>query len=89
MVNVKKMTAGDGVMTLLPPAPGLCQICATDHEPHLPHNKQSLYYQMAFKIEHGREATWADALAHCSDEMKDLWVEALKKDHGIHVNLGE
>ena len=71
-------------MMLLPPRSDVCQICATDHEPHLPHNAQSLYYQMAFKIEHGREATWKDALAHCSDEMKDLWIEALA-EKGIVV----
>ena len=82
------MTAGDGVMTILPPAPDCCQVCATKHEPHLPHNPQSFYWQFKFNIQHGRVPTWKDALAHCSDAMKDLWVKALA-ERDIHVNLGE
>jgi len=81
---VEPMKVSEGVMTLLPPAPHLCQECATDHEPHLPHNAQSLFYGMKFKIEHGRDPTWADAMAHCSDEMKKLWTEALA-ERGITV----
>lgn len=68
-----------GGMFLLPPAPDVYQECAAKHEPEMPHNQQSLYYQMAFKIKHGRSPTWADAMAHCSDEMKAAWTEELKK----------
>ncbi len=68
-----------GGMFLLPPRSDLCQECATKHEPEMPHNQQSLYYQMAFKIKHGRSPTWADAMAHCSDEMKAVWTEELRK----------
>lgn len=38
--------------TLLPPAPGVCQECAT---------------------EHGRAATWADAVAHCEPAVRQAW----------------
>jgi hypothetical protein len=53
--------------TLLPPAPHLYQECAVEHEPWAPHNAQSLYYQTQFNLRHGRRATWADAMAHCSE----------------------
>lgn len=71
-------------MMLLPPKPGVCQECAVDHDPKLPHNKDSLYYQTKFHMEHGRYPTWEDAMSHCSDEMKEFWREELKK-HGVDV----
>lgn len=71
-------------MFLMPAAPGTCPICATKHDPEMPHNQQSLYYQMRFQIEHGRGATWKDAMEHCTEEVKNLWIEALK-EHGIAV----
>lgn len=64
-------------MTLLPPAAGLCQVCASKHSPEEPHNQQSIYYQMYFQMQHGRGATWADAMAHCSDETKKLITQFL------------
>jgi hypothetical protein len=67
----------DGQFFLLPPARDLCQTCAAKHEPHLPHNAQSLYYQTAFNIEHGRAPDWRDATAHCSPEMRAIWREKL------------
>lgn len=63
-------------MTLLPPAPGKCRVCATEHDPALPHNRDSLYYQMAFHQQHDRWPTWDDAMAHCADEVKARWKEA-------------
>ncbi len=74
----------NGGMMLLPPKPGVCQICATDHHPDFPHNQQSLYYQYYFYGKHGRWPTWEDAMAHCSDEMKAVWIEESKK-HGVEV----
>lgn len=62
--------------TLIPPAPGNCPICAYKHEPDQPHNRHSLYYQMAFHQQHGRWPTWADAMAHCSEEVKQAWMNA-------------
>jgi len=62
---------------LLPAAPGKCPECATEHEPELPHNQQSLYYQTRFHLEHGRSPTWTDAMEHCTDEMKEFWTRHL------------
>jgi len=70
---------------ILPPRKDVCQECATDHDVKLPHNQQSLYYQTKFKMEHGRGATWADAMAHCTDEMKERWSEALR-ENGINIS---
>lgn len=56
--------------------PGTCPECAEIHDPKQPHNKASLVYQYKFYNQHGRFPTWADAMAHCSDETKNQWVEA-------------
>ena len=68
-----------GAFALLPPAEGVCQECATEHEPELPHNQQSLFYQYKFYNDHGRWPTWEDAMAHCSEEMKEFWRTELRK----------
>lgn len=78
---------GDGQpagLYLLPPAPDVCQTCAVDHRPDMPHNQQSLYYQYRFYAEHGRWPTWTDAMAHCDDQMKAAWTKALAQ-RGITV----
>ena len=64
---------------MTPPAPDKCQICAAKHEPEEPHNAQSLFYRVAFAAMIGREPTWADALAHCSDEVRRPWEAELRK----------
>lgn len=66
-------------MTLLPCEKDACQECAVKHHPDDAHNKQSLYYQYKFYGIHGRFPTWADAIAHCSDNIKKRWKEELKK----------
>lgn len=71
-------------MFLLPPKPGTCPICATAHNPADPHKKDSLYYQMRFHLENGRSATWVDAMAHGTEEVKQIWIQALAL-HGIRV----
>lgn len=55
---------------VLPPAPGLCQVCGGKHPPELPHNMTSLYYQVSFHQKNGRYPTWEDAMAHCTEKMK-------------------
>lgn len=74
--------------TLLPPPPGVCQECAVDHAWNQPHNKQSLYYQMAFHATHGRYPTWSDAMSHCPPEVQTEWrprlVEQMRR-HGLPV----
>lgn len=84
-MNVKEFGIKD--MEILPPAPGNCPECATKHAPEMPHNRSSLYYQMKFYQKNGRFPTWQDAMSHCTDEIKALWIEALKK-RGIDVKDG-
>ena len=79
---------GDNKMWMLPAAPGKCETCATEHEAHLPHNAQSLFYQTRFNIENGRSATWLDAMAHCDEAMRQLWTEALT-EKGVDVAGGQ
>ncbi len=62
-----------------------CSMCAIKHDPKMPHNLQSLTYQYKFYDEHGRWPTWEDAMAHCSEEIKNFWREALK-ERGITTN---
>lgn len=67
---------------ILPPAPDKCQVCAVKHEPEQPHNKNSIFYQIYFvndPVNNGRSATWKDAMAHCTDEVKKRWIEELSK----------
>lgn len=65
--------------------PGTCPLCATVHEPELPHNWQSLCYQYKFYDEHGRWPTWRDAMAHCSNEVKQLCINALQ-ERGVSID---
>lgn len=83
-----KVIENPGTMMLLPAAPGTCPICAVKHDPEQPHNQQSLYYQMHHQMEHGRGATWEDAMAHCSEEIKVAWIVALG-EHGVVVGSQE
>lgn len=75
-------------LTLLPPAPHKCQICAVKHAPGLPHDRYSLYYQTLFKLEHGRTPTWMDAMEHCTDQVKEIWNEELIR-HEVEIKRGE
>lgn len=69
---------------LLPPREGLCQQCAVQHEPELPHNQQSLYWQYRFYKDTGRWPTWHDAMAHCTEPMKKFWVNGLRQQ-GVKI----
>lgn len=66
-----------GDFGILPPPKDTCQVCAVKHEPELPHNAQSMFYQYNFYNEHGRWPTWKDAIEHCDDAMKELWKKEL------------
>jgi len=65
-------------LMLLPCKEGVCQECATEHNEWEPHNL-CLYYQYHFHGLYGRFPTWADAMAHCSDEVKIATIEILKE----------
>ena len=71
---------------LAPPKPGACPVCAVDHDPAMPHNRYSLYYQMKFRQQHGRFPTRKDAAAHCAPEMKKRFAEEYAR-HGITIDL--
>lgn len=66
-------------MLLLPPPKDTCPICATKHDPAQPHNAQSMYYQYRFCGVRGRWPTWADAIAHCTPDVQQLWQFKLKE----------
>lgn len=68
-----------GAMTLLPAKEGTCPECAVAHDPTIPHDQQSLYYQMRFYGQHHRWPTWNDAMAHCSPEVKAATRKVLKE----------
>lgn len=63
--------------SLLPPAPDKCLECASEHPLEHPHNRDSLFYQIKFRQEHGRDPTWNDAMRHCTEEMQRTWRKAL------------
>lgn len=76
--NIKVIDiAREGI--LLPCRPDVCQECAVKHDPKMPHNQESLYYQYKFYQQHGLWPTWEDALAHCPTEIQDMWKQALRK----------
>ena len=72
-------------MILMKPHPDACQVCARQHEAHLPHDQQSLYYQMTFHAQHGRYPTWGDAMAHCHPNVQRIWTKGLRQ-HGIDID---
>lgn len=79
--NIKLTSANS---FLLPPRGELCQECATKHDDNFPHDATSLFYQTKFNMDNGRAATWHDAMAHCDEQMKADWIEALKAE-GVKV----
>ncbi len=64
---------------LLPPAADVCQKCARKHEPELPHDQQSMFWQYWFyrSVNGERWPTWDDAMAHCTIETQAKWKQAL------------
>jgi hypothetical protein len=73
-----KETHAPASMTVMPPRPGACTICATAHNADEPHNAQSIYYQTISSMI-GRPATWADAMAHCSEDTRAAWRAELER----------
>lgn len=73
-----------GPWTLLPAKKGTCPECAVVHDPKFPHDKESLFYQYDFYGKQGYWPTWIDAMAHCDQAMKDLWIKALR-EKGVEI----
>jgi hypothetical protein len=61
------------------PEKTVCPICERNHPPEFPHDVTSMYYVFAFKVLHNRVPTWDDASAHCSEEIRQKWKDALLK----------
>lgn len=78
-VATGKETHEAAAWTVMPPPADCCQICAHKHAPDQPHNAQSLYYQTTFAGMIGRTPTWADALAHCADDVRTFWEKELRR----------
>ena len=74
-----------GMMLMGRTPPGTCPMCAVKHDPEQPHNRDSLTFQYKFYDEHGRWPTWADAMEHCSEEVKAYWKAALKA-RGVEID---
>lgn len=73
---------------MLPAKKGTCEECATAHQPELPHNASSMFYQYKFYNEHGRWPNWEDAMAHCDEDMQKYWRKSLLTQ-GVDVSKGE
>ena len=69
---------------MLPVKDGMCPECAVKHEFWQAHNQQSLYYQYHFYGKHGRWPKWADAIAHCPENVKAQWIARLA-EKGVTV----
>lgn len=63
---------------MLPAKKGTCSECAVEHPATQPHDKQSIFYQYKFYNEHGRWPTWKDAMSHCTEDVKELWIDTLE-----------
>ena len=76
----------NGRLQLLPAEPGNCGVCNRDHKPQEPHDCAKLFYQVGFRLKHGRDPTWHDAAAHITDEdVRKLWLECarvVEAEHG-------
>lgn len=76
-----------GIILLGKTPEGTCPMCAVVHDKDMPHNRDSLVYQYKFYDENGRWPTWRDAMAHCPEDIKAYWTQALEA-RGINVDGG-
>jgi hypothetical protein len=75
--DILQLEAHKQVLKLLPPESGMCCECAIAHHRDYPHHANGKYYKYHFHLKHKRLPTWEDAIAHCSEELKELWREHL------------
>lgn len=78
----------DAGFMLLPPPKTHCQECGHQHPEDHPHNAQTMFYQVKFKMDHGRAPTWADAYSHCTPEIQAAWRDLLIRA-GVDVDAGQ
>lgn len=68
---------------MLPAARGTCCMCARDHAETYPHDFESVFYQVRFRLKYGRDATQADAAAHCDEQIRQAWKQILREQFGV------
>lgn len=85
IVTNSRMTELPGGFKLLPCGPDVCQMCAVDHPPENPHNRDSLYYQYKFFAENERWPTWTDAVSHCEEKLAEFWLSEIRR-RGVPVD---
>ena len=61
------------------PGPGKCPICATEHDPSAPHDRDSLYYQYRLYRDNNRFPSWENAMNHCSEKVRAAWRKKLAR----------
>jgi hypothetical protein len=83
--DILELEAQQQVLLAMPPESGMCAICGIAHKEDYPHDANSTYYKYFFHILHKRLPTWEDAMSHCSEPMKRIWVEHLES---IYVDVG-
>jgi hypothetical protein len=66
-------------LILLPPREGSRQLCGWTHDPAIPHDPNSIHYQIWFIMKYGRKPTWYDAIDHCTRETRELWLTNLRE----------
>lgn len=66
-----------GGLTPLPAKAGTCVHCATEHGKDDPHNFQSIFWGIRFKMRWGRDPTHADCVAHLSPRIQTAYREVL------------
>ncbi len=71
-----------GAMSMLPPAPDACQVCAANHAEGEPHTPNSLFWQTKRTMEGLPPATWEDALVDCTEPVRESWITALELKGG-------
>jgi len=71
---------------LTPVLPGTCPTCGVAHAPEDPHRLKSLFFKYSFFDEHGRNPTQEDAMAHCSEAVKEFYREGMKKQCNLTWN---
>ena len=76
-VHMQRWKSGPLRHMIVLPAETGCPDCGVDHQGHVPHNATSVQYQYRFYAEHHRWPSWRDAMAHCDDETRELWTQAL------------
>lgn len=81
-------THGTAQFMMMPAPKGTCEECGRNHDPEMPHDAISLRYQYHHYGRTGRWPDWRDAMAHCSEQLREQWGHALT-EAGIDYEAGQ